>query len=427
MNTVDFTTKNNLCISCGLCKAVCPKNCINLNNRYGLFMPFINKAECIQCGKCFKICPGKGFDYTKFLSENENCSFLFGNYKKIYTAWTRNYDRRKNSTSGGIATELIYQLLENEDYTSAFLIGTYRYNDKLCTKRYVKGDDLNNTQKSRYLPVSQEEAASYIISHRNEKVILIGTGCFVHGIMNIIETYQLNRENYFIIGLFCDKTMTLNAVRYFEHHPSLKGKKMDELHFRSKEAGNGWPGGLRIKNVLKDNIDLPRTEQMKIKDYFQPELCLYCLDKLNIFSDISVGDNYTGQHSDALGSSSIIVRTNIGEKYWNKYASCFEYYDCDVTSLAKSQKLKKRYWNYLFEKIKEKQIKGWTINIMGDLISDSTVTLKAQIVYNFKLFKISLGKQYPRKRQFMKLCFIPKSILLPLKFKMKDIRKRKKR
>lgn len=59
-----------------------------------------------------------------------------------------------------------------------------------------------------------------------------------------------------------------------------------------------------------------KAERVKIKNYFMPERCLYCIDKLNVYADISVGDNYTQQDSSLLGSNSVIIRTNIGMTVW---------------------------------------------------------------------------------------------------------------
>ncbi len=424
MNTVYCIVQNNLCISCGLCKVVCPKQCIEYNKCGGLFVPSINEGDCINCGKCIQICPGKGFDYTKFLTKKKELNFWIGNYIDIYLAWTTNINRRKNSTSGGIATELVYQLLNNDEYAFAFLVGTHNYKEKVCTQKYAKGEILDNTSKSRYLPVSQEKAVAYILSHKTEKIILIGTGCFVHGILNIIEAYHLNRDNYFIIGLFCDKTMTYNIIKYYNRHLNLKDEKIKELFFRTKEVG-GWPGGVRFVTDKNTIIDLPNTERIKIKDFFQPECCLYCLDKINIFADISLGDNYTKQHRDYMGSSSVIIRTKVAKKYWDKYSAFFECDECSEEIFVKSQHLNRRFINYLFGKLKEKQLDGHIINLVDkQLFSvNANITIITKIRYKIRLFKINLGMKYPDQSWLLKLCLFSRDIKIYLKTMVKRILK----
>lgn len=419
MSTVEFTADSNLCISCGMCRAVCPKNSIKFQNRNGLFIPVIDKEKCADCGMCYRVCPGKGFDYTKYLSPSDEVSLLFGEYYAIYTAWTLDEQRRSNSVSGGVVTELVHLLLENGDYESAFLVDTHEYlKGAVCTHRYIRGDILTNTQKSRYLPVCQEKAVSYILSHPQEKIILVGTGCFVEGMLNLIDSSKLDRQNYFIIGLFCDRMMTMNVVRYFSRHKALKGRSMDKLFFRTKEVG-GWPGGVQIIADSGEKIALPKTERMKVKDYFMPERCIYCLNKLNVFSDLSVGDNYTGKHSDSKGSNSVIVRTEEGQRVWKLYSHAFHYEEVEASHIWRGQHLKERTKNCCYAKCKEKRIKQ-NINVTGSLLAEPKVTLGTRIKYRLKYLKTCIGANYDRAAYVLSFCLIWRN----LKLKVGNIVKR---
>lgn len=52
---------------------------------------------------------------------------------------------------------------------------------------------------------------------------------------------------------------------------------------------------------------------MEIKDYFTPPRCLLCFDKMNIFSDITLGDPHGLQNYDnARGETAILVRNKQG-------------------------------------------------------------------------------------------------------------------
>lgn len=403
MSTVETTTNNNLCISCGICKAVCPKNCISCERHNGLYIPIIDKAACVDCGRCYQVCPGKGFDYTRY-DEPATGDFWEGDYQAIYSAATKDNTRLQNAVSGGVVTELVYNLLQDEEYQAAFLIQTHQYqNHMLETECVLKGDDLSVTQKSRYLPVSQEKAVSYMLSHRDDKVVLVGTGCFVQGILNVIEAYKLNRDNYFIIGLFCDRTMTYDIVDYFSKHSALKGRELDSMYFRSKEVG-GWPGGVRLETSKGEQVDLPNTERMKVKDYFHPERCLYCLDKLNKYADVSVGDNYTKENVDKRGSSSVIVRTDKGMRIWEQYASKFDWKESTIEKIRKSQHLHKRKDNISFAALKEKEL-GTNINEIGDFIAKKEITWKTKLRYSMRRLKLKVGVQYEKHPGYLS-CFL---------------------
>lgn len=112
METVQFTIDNNLCISCGICKAVCPKRCINMVKKNGLYTPAID-SSCVNCGVCYGVCHGKGKSRIK--SEDLRCEELIGEYKAIYNAWSLTKNIRHFSASGGVVTTLTHNLLMAEE------------------------------------------------------------------------------------------------------------------------------------------------------------------------------------------------------------------------------------------------------------------------------------------------------------------------
>lgn len=387
--TVQFVSDNNLCISCGLCAAVCPCKCISHSHVNGMNLPVIDSTLCTQCGICFDVCPGKGFSYRE-RGDAYDENFGLRN-SGIYTARTKDRNILMNSASGGVATEIISCLLKDSEYENAFVIQGYDYSDEVIGTKIVSCNSyLKDSQKSRYLVISHKECAEYILAHRGRKLILIGTSCFIHGILNMIRVFGLERRNYFMIGLFCDRTMNMNVIRYFRKHDRVT-HCLREFHFRTKDSG-GWPGGVRVVEDDGNIIDMPNTERMRVKDYFQPERCLYCLDKLNIYADISIGDNYTGRHSDKNGSSSVIIRTEEGLRVWRKYKDRFEVFGSSSEEIIRSQHLKERQKNYIFGEIKSRE----TGHIINDIQNDIAINDNedAEKEYMRRLVQIKTGAEY---------------------------------
>ncbi len=348
-NNINIVLKENLCIECGICRAICPQNCIDVQKKNYNYQPHIS-SKCIDCGLCLKTCPVnnlKSYDSNKSVEQN-----ILGGYKKIYSIKTKDKNLLQNATSGGVVTEIVRNLLKQDEYDCAFLVEGYSYNTQLETKYFDKNMDLSETQKSRYLTVSHFNSCKYILNNPDKKVILIGTGCTISGISNFIKLKNLNRNNYLLIGLFCDKTMNYGVVEYFRQHPESRNKKLKNLFFRTKLAG-GWPGNVRIEYTNGDILDLPNTERMKLKDFFILERCLYCLDKFNKNSDISLGDNYIENNKDIEGLSSVIVRSDIGANIISKLANNFEIREEREKDLILSQKLHNKDTNVGFLKIKK--------------------------------------------------------------------------
>lgn len=349
METVNKTVQNGLCISCGICAGNCPKHCITFKMSNKQFYPEIDSARCIECGICDKVCPTN--QLTEYDGKQGISQYLVGDYRRIICVQAKSHEILYNSTSGGFITQVVKTLLEMDIYESAFLIEDYSCSQWLKAKRFISNAQFANTSKSRYLLVSHEETIKYMIAHPREKVILVGTGCAVQGIINTIKLHHFNRENYLILGLFCDKTMNHGVVEYFETHPCGKEKRLKNLFFRTKATGD-WPGNVRLEYTDGSYVDLPNTERMKVKEYFTPERCLYCLDKLNRNSDIAVGDNYIATNRDDKGSNSCIIRTEVGMKCWKLCEHDFFYHKDDESALVASQHLDQKEKNYRFARIK---------------------------------------------------------------------------
>lgn len=382
-NTIEDTIKNNLCTVCGTCVGSCPKKCIYTDIENGISIIKLNKEICINCGICIKVCPNSKFDYKNRLLDGTD--FWLGSYKKILKVQLKDKMLLRQSASGGVVTGLIRELLDNDEYSCAFLVNTYKHDMVTKSEKLTKGTLLLNTTKSRYIAISHEKAVAYILNNREEKVILVGTGCFVHGLCKVIEQFNLNRDNYFIIGLFCDKTMNNNIYSYFNQHP-ISQNQLDYMHFRNKDVG-GWPGGIRL--FLKNGLykDISRTERMKVKEYFQLEGCLYCIDKLNIFADISVGDNYIAENNDKNGVSSMVIRTQKAIEIWKKYNGLFNFDNENKEKLLNSQNIEKRKRNLAYSLLKPIQYK-LPSNI---IIPEINNVIKSE--YKEALRKISIGSK----------------------------------
>ncbi len=348
MRTVISTVQNNLCISCGICKGICPKNSITYTRQCGMFFPEIDEQGCINCGLCADVCPGLGHEYSPKSTAVETVT---GDCLDCYNAWSFDPVLRHVSASGGVVSTIVKTLLESGEYDAVFTLDTYDYREQLKTKRYTVAEfcrewEQSSTPKSRYLPVSHEETVAYIKKHREERLIIIGTSCAVRGILAAIEKLRLPREQYLLIGLFCDKVFNYNVVQYFndKYSPNIS---IEKFHFKNKESG-GWPGDMKFYPTDKEPFYVPLAGRAKAKAYFMPERCLYCVDKLNVYADISVGDNYTGQDESELGSNSVIIRTQKGIAAWKTAENCLEFRRIGISAIQMAQAIDRRLENLYF-------------------------------------------------------------------------------
>lgn len=330
---IDRTTEDGLCTSCGVCAAVCPVSCIRFERQDETYLPVIDYDKCIRCGKCLRVCPGYSYTYSAVTDRKPVCFSVQAKDKKLL----------KNASSGGLVTAMVQKLLRDGQYHTAFLVRDYDYENQLETQSVQDGEMLQRTQQSRYLPVSQEKAVRFILGNPDEKVIFVGTGCAVHGLCNALKEAGRSRENILVLGLFCDQTMTYSIYEYLKR---LKrwNSPVKALHFRDKRAG-GWPGNIRMEFQNGTHVHLPANERMMVKEFCRQKRCLYCMDKLNVAADLSVGDNYTKKDDSAEGSSSLIIRTASGQRAWEYCQEEFFVSQAQYLDIADSQHLEKKLEN----------------------------------------------------------------------------------
>ena len=386
---IDYTVEQGLCVSCGVCAGVCPVNCIEmkLTEQGDAYRPVIDKEKCIECGKCRRVCPGLGWKVFKGTSgKPAEQPELKGEIRGTYTAWMKDEEMLKQCVSGGTATALVTGLLAKGIYKKAFLVDSWKVNEKLTAHPVEAGFFVEGTAGSRYVPVSQEEAVRYIRKNRNDKVILIGTACALNGILKAMEEEKADREQYLVLGLFCDKTLNRHMFTYFDY---ITGKELQELHYRSKKKKN-WPGNVRL--VFKDGSEeyMPARKRMEIKEYMQIQRCLYCYDKLNESCDIALGDNYTKKDANPSGSNSVIIRTKRGEEAFEYVKELLEVKEATYEDIYQSQGMDKRKELLAFAGIlKERQ----GITLYPEL-KESFVSFdkKTEKEYRKRLDKLETGK-----------------------------------
>lgn len=341
VNNIEKVRKLNLCISCGICQGVCPRDCIELNKRG---IPVIDR-NCTNCGTCLKYCPGLAANIEAI--ENLN-TYMRGKIEKTYVGRTKNNRILRNAVSGGIVTDMILQLLKCKMYDYAIGVGTTYFQKASEMRVYTINEFTEELQKSVYTMASYANVIRFVMDNPETKIIIVGIGCVISAVKKFLMA-RGKIDKYLFVGLFCDCTLDKNIEYYFRRYANGLSQKIEGMEYRDK-LRYGWPGNIKLISD-KGNVLIPREERYRVVPYFKRERCIYCLDHLNVNSDIAFGDNYTQQHSDILGSNSIIVRTKKGMQIIDKLKTQVCLYEIDENEIIKSQNLKSKRIQYIYSLI----------------------------------------------------------------------------
>lgn len=350
-STVIKTRKLNLCVSCEICLAVCPENAISMEYSQGQFLPIIDTDKCIKCKKCLDNCPGIDLIPQRLRNEHNLDTIIKGTVLKSYTAYSKDVKLRYNSTSGGIITTLIKELIETKEYKSVFVLDFEFF--KYAPARLEETNSATKivkSAKSKYLPASIYNIIKKLSEKSDDRIIIIGTPCQLSGIKKFITSNKISDENILFLGLFCSSTLNFNYLLFMQECYSKQNELIKEYDYRTKEKF-GWPGNSKITFDSGRNIILDRTIRTNLKKYFGLNRCLFCFDKANTNADIVFADCYIKNKQDIKGISNIIVRTEKGKEIIEKYSHLFFIETEPVEQIWESQNIQNEKQSYTFAKI----------------------------------------------------------------------------
>ncbi len=248
------------------------------------------------------------------------------------------------STSGGLITTILTELVGSREYEAAFVLPLDIASEEPA--RLIKvhtPEEIAAASGSKYLPSSVYNVADALLSDQR-KYVMVGTPCHIAGVMKFIEARDIDREQVLFLGLFCEGIMNTNFIKFVERMYRRKGENLVKLEYRTKKE-SGWPGNSRLVFDSGREVFVDRQVRIRYKEYFRINRCLFCPDKLNVGADISFGDCYIPGWKSTLGNSSVIIRTRKGMEAWNRCSHLLAFQEVSIERIAESQSLSARLEN----------------------------------------------------------------------------------
>lgn len=307
---ISFDKKDNCC-GCYACVNVCPKNCIVMKeDDEGFYYPNVNNSRCVDCKLCEKVCPI--INKEKFLQENGL------EVNNTFVAYTKNETIRRNSSSGGIFSELAVNVLNNDGAVFGVAFDSnFNAHHIMVNNVY----DLNKLRGSKYIQSQVEntyqEAEELLKS--GKLVLFTGVACQIAG----LKTYlRKSYENLITVDVLCHGVPSGKVWRkYIEYKQKKHNSKIKEFYFRNKDKG--WKLFTVKQKYANNQCESSIFTQDPFIQLFLGEICLRpscynCRFKdIKRPSDITIGDswgieNYMPEMDDDKGTSVVIAHTEKG-------------------------------------------------------------------------------------------------------------------
>ncbi len=298
-----------LCCGCGTCVAVCPAGAVEVRETAsGCLAASVRPGGCTGCGLCTEVCP------SARTTESDSADDPFvGPVVAAYLARATDRDVLAGAQSGGAVSALLCFLLEHGRVDGAVVTempedGSLRPRPFVARTR----EDVLRARGSQYCPV-----AVNAVLRGGSSLALVGLPCHVEGLRRM-EASLGRTPVSLTIGLVCDRVLSYGIIDHLAERAGCSAEDLLGLRFRDK-ALRGWPGDVLLRTKDGRELWLDRSRRMAAKDAFTPARCRLCPDKMNVLSDIVVGDPW-GFEPDAKGRSMVLTRTVAADALLNEAA-----------------------------------------------------------------------------------------------------------
>lgn len=305
------------CVGCTACVKSCPQRCIEMgDDNDGFCYPmFVHLSTCIDCSSCEKVCP-------ILIEEAE--------YIKVplaYAAFSKNENLRKESSSGGIFSELAMQILSQDGvvYGAAY---DEQFEVKHCCIDNV--EELWKLRGAKYAQSNLESIFPDVLGklQKGKKVLFSGTPCQVAGLKSFLRKEY---DNLYLVDFICHgvpSPMAWKAYIEYRSQNDANGKLPRAVNLRSKETG--W-SRYQYSNVFQyedgKTYSVKSSDSLFMKlfvgDYISRPSCENCQFKgYHRDSDITLGDfwgiwDIAPEMDDNKGTSAVLIQSDKGADLWN--------------------------------------------------------------------------------------------------------------
>ena len=310
---INYTVYHDLCTGCGICKSACPSHAIKITTKNGCFHPSINDQICKNdkgCHRCYDVCPGIGINLVKIAQINfkgTNNDALAGHYLKCFSGHSNDYSIRYHSASGGMVSQFLIYLLENNHIDGA-VVTAFDKKAPLMVKSYIATtpQDILEAKSSKYSPVSLHGIIEKIKQAAGSRYVIVGLPCHIEGFRKyeaLDKHYKEKIAGYFAI--YCSSGRSFYLTEYIFKERGINRNALTYFAYRD----NGCLGNMVARGEGIQHEERFLNYYHPLRSFFVPNRCTMCIDHYGELADVCFGDIHIAPYiTDKIGVNSIIVR-----------------------------------------------------------------------------------------------------------------------
>ena len=315
------------CYGCGVCAAVCPKQCITMGlSKEGFWVPHVDAGVCVGCGQCVKFC----LTLSPIPAEETHRCVLDGN-----AAWLKDAAMLRASSSGGAVTA-IAQTLAGEGFG---FCGVRYVPERLRAEHFLSKTlaDFAPARGSKYLQSLTVPAFREMLAGEG-KWLVVGTPCQIAALRRLLWQRHID-ERFVLVDFACHGVPSGKLWRaYLRHRVGRSGQTDVSASWRDKV--DGWQRGYAMV-LSRNGLSVGKREggdEGFLRHFLRctsQNLTCYACPFVGTHSgaDIRVSDFWGERFRwNTAGVSRVLALTERGYAVWARAAKL-----CETESLTEAE------------------------------------------------------------------------------------------
>lgn len=337
--------------------------------------------KCVDCGECLKVCPCIN-ELQKY-----GCSL---DEASVFAAWSNSENRRIESTSGGVFSELALSV-----YAKGGVVAGAVYDEDFMIHHITSEEEceLSRLRQSKYaqsdMKLVYREVKQFL--RKGRLVLFCGTPCQAAGLRGFLGSVP---DGLLLCDFICRGINSPKAYSaYIKMLEGQYGSKIANLHFKNKDRGwNQFQTKVTFENGSVYQQD--RYHDSFMRAYLKYNLtlrpsCYSCGFKGNYRNvDVTLGDfwgvgKYDPELDDNKGTSVVLLHTDkgrsalaaLGDKMVQRQMKVDHIYSCNpcLSASVSWGKMRNRFFANLdtigFEKAARRYCRQTVIGKLSGFVS----------------------------------------------------------
>lgn len=318
MASINDVVQCGACVGCGACSVITGREIPMAVNAYGIWQANPAKASARAQELGSRVCPFADETPDESLLSSESYGDLpldhrVGRYLDAFAAQVNDDEYLRGSSSGGLTSWLLTQLLERDLIDGVVHVGAGGDDGLFGYTVSHTPEELVARRKSIYYSTTMADALLSIRGNGN-RYALVGVPCFITAGRHLTREDEVLRSQLgFFIGLVCGHLKSAGFAQLLAWQLSIPPDELATVDFRVKVPGRN-AGSYDFEAVSRTGVRrIAPTKSLLGGNWglglFQLDACNYCDDVFAETADIVLGDAWLPEFvADWRGHNIVVTR-----------------------------------------------------------------------------------------------------------------------